>query len=99
MTMTSSFMSIVASPASFTVVMLSPLGDVVGYRFQFRLAFAPVIFCSPVAREFLHRPKRHALRCIVDQFSFGPLGRVYAPAQLGKFCVWEIELKRTKRSF
>src|SRR5260370_29479413 len=71
------------------------LGDEVRYGFQFCLALAPVIVCSPRALEFLHRRELHALRCIVGQFSFGTFGRVDAPAQIGKFRIWKIELIRT----
>src|SRR4051794_20820302 len=69
------------------------LGDEVWDSFQLRLALSPVVICSPVARELLHRRQLHALRCIVDQFSFWPPGRVDATAKISKLRVWKIELK------
>ena len=39
-------------------------GDELREGIQAPLALAPVVFCRPVAREFLHRRELHALRCI-----------------------------------
>src|SRR5260221_10782660 len=62
-----------------------------------RLARAPIIFGSPIARELLHCRQLHALRCIGDRFPFRPLGCVYSPAQVGKFPVRNIYAERTNR--
>src|SRR6267142_5313235 len=75
------------------------LSNEVWYGFQFRLALAPVVVCSPIAREFLHRRELHALRCVRDQFSLWPFGRVDTSSQIGEFRVRKIELKRTNRGF
>ena len=43
-----------------------------GQGIQAPLGLAPVVFCRPVAREFLNRRELHALRCIRDRFPFRP---------------------------
>src|SRR5579863_3339323 len=44
----------------------------------------------------MSRLQLHALRCVCNRFSFGPICRVDAPAQLGKFRIRKIHLlKRT----
>src|SRR6266550_8289761 len=75
------------------------LGDEVWYGFQFRLAFAPVVLCSPIACEVLHRRELHSLRCVRDLFSIWPPGRIDPPPQIGKFSIWKVELKRTNSGF
>src|SRR5215510_2945663 len=71
----------------------------VGYEvrdcFEFRLAFAPVVIGAPIARELLHRGELHALRPIENRFALRPLSGVDASAQVGKFGIGKIELKRT----
>src|SRR5437870_8809561 len=74
------------------------LGDEVWYGLQYRLALAPVIVCTPIAREFLHRRELHTLRCVRDLFSIWPSGRLDASSQIGKFSIWKVELKRTNGS-
>ncbi len=74
------------------------LGHELRQGVQLRLALAPVVVCRPIARELLNRRELHALRCIRDRFPFGPLGRVDAPAQFGKFRFRNIHrMKRTNR--
>src|SRR6266481_5096366 len=75
------------------------LSDEVRYGFQFRLALAPVVVCSPITREILHRRELHSLRCVRDLFSIRPPGRVDAPPQISKFGIWKVELKRTNGGF
>ena len=71
------------------------LGDELRQGVQLRLALAPIVVCRPIAREFLHRRQRHALRFIRDRFPIRPPCRVDAPAQFGEFCFWNIHMKRT----
>ena len=73
------------------------LGHELRQGVQFRLALAPIVICRPIAREFLHRRERHALRFIRDRFPVRPPCRVDAPAQFGKFRFRNIHLKRTNR--
>jgi hypothetical protein len=40
---------------------------------QFRLALAPIVICSPIARECLDGCQLHALRFVRNSFPFGPL--------------------------
>src|SRR6266404_4479849 len=68
------------------------LSDEVRHGLQFRLALAPVVVGSPIAREFLHRCELHSLRCVRDLFSLWPLCRVNPPPQIGKFSIWKVEL-------
>src|SRR6185369_17546929 len=75
------------------------LGGEVWYGFQFRLTLAPVIVCSPIASEFLHRHELHALRRIRYLLFVRPFRRVDASAQISEFGVCKIELKRTDRRF
>ena len=58
------------------------LGDELRQGVQLRLALAPVVICRPIAREFLHRRERHALRLIRDRLPVGPPGRRDAPAEI-----------------
>ena len=51
-----------------------------GVQFRFRLP--PIVIFRPIAREFLHRRKWHALRRICDGFLFRPLRRGDPPAKL-----------------
>src|SRR5215813_5427912 len=74
------------------------LSDEVRYGPQFCLALAPVVICSPIEREFLHRRELHPLRRVGDLFAVRPLCRVDAPPQIRKISVWKIELKRTNGS-
>src|SRR5882762_4780230 len=69
----------------------------VGRAFSFRLAPAPVVFCPPIVREFLHSRELHALRLVRDRFPFRPLCRVDAPAQFGQRRFRNIHMKRTNR--
>src|ERR1700675_2280597 len=72
------------------------LGDELRQGIQSRLAFAPVVFRAPIARERLSRRELYTLRCICDRFPFGPLCRVNTPAQFGKLRFRKIHLlKRT----
>src|SRR6185437_12192943 len=73
------------------------LGDEVRNCFQFRFALAPVVICSPIAREFLHRRELDALRGIRDLLSIWPSGGIDAPPQIGKLRIRKVELKRTNR--
>ena len=70
-----------------------------GRAFSLRLAFAPVVFGRPVAREFLHRRELHALRCIRDRFPLRPLCRVDPPAQFGEVRFRNIHMKRMNRVY
>ncbi len=72
------------------------LGDELRLRVQPRLDLAPVIFGRPVAREFLNRRRRHALREIRDRFLFGPSRCVDPLAQLRQFGFRNVYLKRAK---
>jgi len=69
------------------------LGYEIRQGVQFRLALAPVVICPPVAGELLHRCERYALRVVGDRLALGPPGRVYAPAQFGKFRFRKADLK------
>src|SRR4029077_137699 len=60
-----------------------------------RLAFAPVVLRPPVSGECLSRRELYSLGCICNRFSFRPLCRFDAPAQLGKFWFRKIHVKRT----
>src|SRR4029450_11887440 len=62
-----------------------------------RLDFAPVIFRGPVAREFLRRRERHALRKVRDGFLLRKSCRRDTPSQFGEFRVRSSHLKRTNR--
>ena len=73
------------------------LGDEVRQRVELRLDLAPVVIHHPMAREFLHRREPHTLQVIRDRFLLGPLGLVYAPAQLRKFLLRNTEGERTDR--
>src|SRR5204863_8802747 len=73
------------------------LGDELREGIQSGLALAPVIFRSPVVREPLDRRELYSLGCICNRFSFRPLCRVDAPAQIGKLRVRKIHAKRTNR--
>jgi hypothetical protein len=44
------------------------LSDELRPSVQFRLAFAPILICRPIAREFLNHRERHALRIIRHRF-------------------------------
>jgi hypothetical protein len=61
------------------------LGYEVRQGLQLRLAPAPVVFCPPIVREFLHRRGRHALRGIRDRLLFRPPCRFDAIAQFRQF--------------
>ena len=50
-----------------------------------RLDLAPVVVGGPVAREFLHRRERHALRRVRDGFLLRESCRRDTPAQFGEF--------------
>src|SRR5438132_4875968 len=67
------------------------LGDEMRQGVQFRLDLAPVVICPPIAREFLHRRKLHALRWILDRFPLRPLCRAYAPAQIDERLFWNVD--------
>src|SRR5262245_50431222 len=71
------------------------LGDELRQGVHSCLDFTPVVVCRPIVREGLNRRELHALRCIRDGFSFGPLCRVDAPAQVGQFRFWNIDMKWT----
>jgi hypothetical protein len=60
------------------------LGDEVRNGVQLRLALAPVVLGSPIARELPDRLRLHALRVVVHRFTLGPLGRINAAAQVGE---------------
>ncbi len=63
---------------------------------QFRFDLAPIEVCRrPIAGKFLDCRQWHALRFIRDRFPIWPPRRVDAPAQFGKFCLWNMHLKRT----
>ena len=70
------------------------LGDELRQGIQLRLDLAPIVVCRPVLRERLSRRELHALRCIRDRFPFGPIRRLDAPAQFGKFRFRNIHMKR-----
>src|SRR6266849_1481534 len=72
------------------------LGHELRQGVQLRLALAPVVICPPIARECLSRRQLHALRCIGDRFALRPLGRVYAPAQLGKLRFRHVDVEGTE---
>ena len=59
-------------------------GDELRQGVELRLARAPVVLGSPVAREFLNRRELHALRLIRDDLPRGPSCRRDAPAQVGE---------------
>jgi hypothetical protein len=71
------------------------LGNEIRYGVQSRFNFTPVIFCRPVAGEFLDRRELHALRCIRDSLSVRPLGCVDAPAQFSEFRFRNLDMKWT----
>src|SRR5919205_2955523 len=73
------------------------LGDEVWQCLQSRLTLTPVVICSPIAREFLHRRELHALCCVVDGFLLGPLRRVDASPQIADFRFRKVHLKRPYR--
>src|SRR5689334_1335410 len=73
------------------------LGDEVWQRGQLRLAWAPVIFRSPITRKLLNCRQLDALRCIRDGFLLRPPGGVDASAQFGEFRFRNTHLKRTYR--
>jgi hypothetical protein len=58
------------------------LGHELRQGVQFGLAFAPIVICPPIARDFLNRRELHALRFIGDRFPVRPPCRVDAPAQI-----------------
>jgi hypothetical protein len=64
-------------------------------RVQSCLALAPLVLRRPVARESLHRPELHALRCIRDVFPLWPLRRLDAPAHFGQIGFRSRETKLT----
>src|SRR5271168_976324 len=70
------------------------LGDELRQGIQFRLAFAPVIFRAPIAREALDSRELYTLGCICDRFPLGPLCRVNTSAQFGQFRLWNIHLRK-----
>src|SRR5580704_476116 len=69
------------------------LGNELRQDIQSCLAFAPVIFRAPIARERLSRRELHALGCICDRFPFRPLGVVDASAQFAEFRLRDMDLK------
>ena len=71
------------------------LGDEIRQGVQFRLDFAPVVICRPIARQRLNRRELYSLGCICNRFPFGPLCRVDAPAQFGKFRFRNINMEGT----
>jgi hypothetical protein len=69
-------------------------GDEVRQGIQRRLALAPVVVRPPIAREFLDRLERDALRIVADRLALGPPGRGYPSAQLSQVGVRKAHLKR-----
>jgi hypothetical protein len=61
------------------------LGHEVRQGVQLRLAPAPVVFCRPVAGQFLHDRQLRALRMIRDELLAGPPGGRDARAQRLQF--------------
>src|SRR5215510_15514641 len=74
------------------------LGDELWQSQELRFHLPPIVVSRPIARERLHRRELYALRCIGNRLSFGPLGRVDAPAQLGQFRFGNAEVKRADGS-
>src|SRR3954463_13205780 len=62
---------------------------------QFGLAFAPIVICRPVTREFLNGRQLHALRLIFDRFAIRPSGSLYALPQVRKFGFRNFKVERT----
>ena len=58
------------------------LGDELRQGVEPRLHLAPVVIRRPIAREFLHRRKLHALRCVRDRFPVRPSRGGDAPAKV-----------------
>jgi hypothetical protein len=73
------------------------LRDEVRQRVQLRFARAPVVVRRPIARQFPHRLKRHALRLICDGLFLGPArGRDTRPQRLD-FRLWDLDGERPDR--
>ena len=70
------------------------LGDEMRQRVQLRLAFAPIVICRPIVREFLHRRELHALRCVRDRFPLGPSCRRDASAEIDELLFRNVDVKR-----
>src|SRR2546426_10704060 len=75
------------------------LGDELREGVELRLALAPVVLRPPIARELLDRRELNTLRCIRDDFAFGPLGRLDAATQVGDLRIRNIHLERTNIAF
>ena len=71
------------------------LGDEIRNGVYSCLDLAPVVVRGPIPREFLRRGKPDALRFITHRFSFGPLRRLDASAQIGKIGFRKTHMKRT----
>src|SRR5205814_4225372 len=71
------------------------LGDELREGVELRLALAPVVLRPPIARELLNRRELNTLRCIRDDFAFGPPGRLDAAAQVGDLRFRNIHLELT----
>ena len=61
---------------------------------QLRLAPAPIVICRPIAREFLHRLKLHALRFIRDSLLVRPPGGKDPAAEVDKVRLRNVDVER-----
>ncbi len=71
------------------------LGDEVRQGVQSCLDLAPVVICCPVAREFLHRCKRHTLRLISDGLLFDPLRCCDTATEIDECLLREVDVEGT----
>jgi hypothetical protein len=58
------------------------LGNEIRQGIEPGLNLAPVVVLRPIAGEFLHRCKLHALRCVLDRFLLGPVRRLDATPEI-----------------
>src|SRR5271167_923734 len=75
------------------------LGDELWQGVQSCFDLAPVVICRPIPRERLSGRELYSLGCIGNRLSFGPLGRVDAPAQIGQVRLRNLYLKPTDSIF
>jgi len=70
------------------------LGHELRQGVEFRLAFAPIVICYPIARERLHRRQSHVLRLISDCLLLRPACRADALAEVNQRLFWNVDVER-----